>query len=176
MSAQTSYSLRMSAGYPGLLSGNGPKTIDTYLVETAAGIAPGVVVSQGTADDQCVIGGTNPLGIVLRNLDTENTSSDTILYALTEAVSVLVVGECEVYVATTGTKGDPIFSTDATGVISAGVASTGETQLGGELLTTLAAAGYAKIRITASVPVPVLTDGTTIEGSGITGDPISTVV
>lgn len=150
MSVQTTYSQYHSANYPGQLYGPGPHTIDTYLVETAAGVAPGKVVGQGTADDQCVIGGDAiGLGIVVRNLDVENNTSDAIVYAQKTPVGVLVEGECVVYVSEAGAKGAALNYVDATGVIGVGTAEAGETDLKAELMETLAAAGNARIRLFA---------------------------
>jgi hypothetical protein len=150
MSVQTTYSQYHLANYPGQLVGKGPKTSDTYLVETAAGIAPGKVVGQGTADDQCVLGGDGiGLGIVVRNLDVENNASDEIVYAQNTPVEVLIEGEIVVYVSEAGAKGAALNYVDATGVIGVGAAEAGETDLKAELMETLTAAGNARIRLFA---------------------------
>lgn len=148
MSAQTSYSNYHGAAYSGQLQGNGPKVIDTYLVETAAGIIPGVVVSKGTGDDQCVVGGDGTgIGIVIKNYDVENNSSDAIVYAQKTPVGVLVEGDISVLLDGAGNKGDALYYNDTTGAIGAGAVASGATALNGVLAETIAAAGVARIRL-----------------------------
>lgn len=152
MSAQTSYTLTpANAAYPGMLDGVGPHGVETLLVETAAGIAPGLVVSKGTADDQAVLGGTAPIGVVVRRLDVENNASDAIVYDQYTPVAVVYSGRVTVSLGGAGNRGDAIKSNDTTGVITAGAAGAGETQLNGELLDTVAGAGIAKILLTPQV-------------------------
>jgi hypothetical protein len=148
MSAQTTYSRYHTAAYSGQLQGDGPKVIDTYVVETAAGIAPGVVVSKGTADDQCVVGGDGTgIGVVVRNLDVENNTSDEIVYAQGTPVGVLVEGDISVLMDGAGDKGSAIYYDDTTGAIGAGAAASGATALNGVLAETIAAVGVARVRL-----------------------------
>jgi len=151
MAAQTSYSLTSAIAYPGLIADLGPNRIESYLVETVAGIAPGLTVGPGTLDDQCVLGGTAPVGVVVRSLDVENNVSDTIVYAATEDVGVMISGVVWVSLGNTGAKGAAIYSIDATGVIQSGTAGAGQTQLNGELMDTITAAGLARIRLTPQI-------------------------
>ena len=148
MSVQTTYTLNANANYPGQLYGNGPKTVDTGIVEEANGVAPGLVVSKGTNDDQISLGGDGTgVGIVIRNLDVENNASDAIVYADETQVAVLIEGDIVVALSEAGNKGDALNYVDATGVIGVGAASTGETDLKGVLMETISAAGNARIRL-----------------------------
>lgn len=152
MSAQTTYTLKpANAAYPGQLDGVGPHLTETFLVETAAGIAPGLTISKGTADDQAVLGGTSPIGVVVRRLDVENNASDAIVYDQYTPIAVIKSGVVNVSLGGAGNRGDAIKSNDTTGVITAGTAGAGETQLNGELLDTIAGAGIAKILLTPQV-------------------------
>lgn len=62
---------------------------------------------------------------------------------------LLTMGEIVVSLATAAAIGDGIFYTNATGVLSAGTASTGQTQIAGAKVTryTLAGAGLATIEL-----------------------------
>lgn len=153
MSRQTTYTRRPAeAAYPGLLDGVGPHGIETFLVETAAGIAPGLVVSPGTADDQAVLGGDGTgVGVTIRRLDAENNASDVLVYNQHDPVAVVYSGRVWVSLGGAGSRGDAIKYNDTTGVITAGTAGTGETQLNGELLDTVSGAGLAKILLTPQV-------------------------
>lgn len=174
MSAQTSYSRVMANAYPGQLDGAG-HDIETALVETAAGVAPGVIVSKGTADDQCVIGGSAPIGAVARRLDVENNSSDTLVFEQYSPAAVVKRGRINVAFSGAVSKGALLNYNTTTGVIGTGVAGAGEKQLRGQLLQTLTGAGVAIIDLEPQYEVPVTADGTGIEGSGITGDTLSLV-
>lgn len=147
MSAQDNYSLLRSRGYAGSLYGKGPHQKDSYSVETAAGIAPGLAVSVGSSDTQAVLGSTSPVGVVIRTLDVENNTSDAIVYPQEHTISVVTSGDVLVELGNTGSKGDDIYSIDATGVIQAGTAGAGQTQLNGKLMETITAAGIARIRL-----------------------------
>jgi hypothetical protein len=81
----------------------------------------------------------------------ENNASDTIVYAQTEDVGVMISGVVWVALGNTGSKGAAIYSIDATGVIQSGTAGAGQTQLNGELMDTITAAGLARIRLTPQI-------------------------
>lgn len=151
MGAQSSYPLRSSANYPGQIADIAPMEIEAYLVETAAGIAPGYGVSLGSSDNQCVLGGTVPIGVVVRALDTENNVSDEIVYPLTKDVGVMIQGNVVVPLSNTGTKGDQIFMDNTSGQLGAGVAASGATQMSGELAETITAVGNARVRLVPQV-------------------------
>ncbi len=151
MTVQTEYAATIEKAYPGMYYGGNPRRVNSKLVETAA-IAAGIAVTTGTASRQVVKGGSGTFaGIVVRTLDSEGSSPTTtnaVEYGVGEAVAVMEWGDIYVDLANDGDEGDAIFFTDATGAISAGTASTGETQItGGVLMETKAAAGLALIRI-----------------------------
>jgi hypothetical protein len=75
MSVQTTYSLIGPKGYEGQIADTreGHRKI-SRAIETAAGVGFGLVVSRGTdKNKQAVIGGTDPLGITIRDLTKEGT-------------------------------------------------------------------------------------------------------
>jgi len=153
MTVQTSYAENMSAAYEGQLADLNNKYSDivSKRVETSAGIAPGRVVSPGTADDQVVIGGdATGIGVTIRDLSKRGAAStNELTYAQYEVAGVMKKGYLYVNIPTASAMGTGLFYNDTTGVIDAGTASTGETQLTGCTLeeTTTAENTIAKIRL-----------------------------
>ena len=156
MTVQTTYAANMSAAYEGQIADLYPNEIVSRRVETTLGIAPGRVVSRGTSNNQVALGGDAVgFGITVRDLAGEGVLSTMVLnYAKYDVAPVMRKGYCYVDLQTTGTKGAALFYTDADGLISAGTASTGETQLDGcTLEETLTAAGIALIRVAIEEPL-----------------------
>jgi len=156
MAVQTTYATNMTAAYEGQIADMFPNEIVSRRIETAAGIAPGRVVSRGTANNQVTIGGdATGFGITVRDLANEGAlSTMELTYAQYDVAPVMRKGYCYVDLQTTGTKGATLFYNDTTGLISAGTAGAGETQLDGcTLEETLAAAGIALIRVAIEEPL-----------------------
>jgi hypothetical protein len=146
----------MAAAYEGQLADMYPNEIVSRRVETAAGIAPGRVVSRGTNDNQITVGGdATGFGITVRDLANEGAvSTNNLLYAQYDVCPVIRKGYCYVDLQNTGTKGATLFYNDTTGLISAGTAGAGETQMDGcTLEETKAAAGIALIRVALEEPL-----------------------
>ena len=128
---------------------------DNKIVETAAGVIPGVVVSRGTdPDSQIVLGvSTVVLGIVVRTGDANGALgsevTNTPVYAQYEVANVLRRGYIWAYTTGVAFAGSEAISVvDATGVLKLGAAGVGETDLTNIVLeTTMAAAGVALFRI-----------------------------
>jgi hypothetical protein len=148
MSVQTSYAINMDRAYPGLLADLNKNRIISRLAEGGA-IPFGTVVSRGTADDQCVLGGTDPIGVALRTLDREGDLGTADLeYKEKDAVAVIEDGAVYVSVGSTGSPGDVLKYVNATGAILTGAPGTGETALPGVLEETVAAVDdIARIRL-----------------------------
>lgn len=145
MSAQTSYALNQAIAYAGLVYAQAPKDIISRKVETAAGIAFGVVVSRGTdADSQCLLGGTaDILGITVRSLDREaDDAAGAIEYAELETAAIMREGYIWAVCPTGCVPGDLVNFVEATGVLDSGApAGTGETGLDDCYWDSTAAAG-----------------------------------
>lgn len=133
-----------------------PTKADTenFIVETAAGLTPGVVVSRGTLANQVVLGvGTEVLGIVVRSGENfgavGSEVTNTPVYPQNTVVQILRDGEIYADVTGTGSAGSTaVNATDATGAIDLGAAAAGQTNLlGVKLESTMAAAGVARLRI-----------------------------
>lgn len=143
MTAQTSYDRLQPAAYPGLLYGVGPKDIISRAVEGVAGIEFGVACSRGTdVEKQVLPGGTAFLGISVRSLDREGAANTgAIKYNETEAAALLREGYIWAVCPAGCNAGDPVKYTNATGVLDAGAAAAGETQLDEAQWDTTVAAG-----------------------------------
>lgn len=154
MSAQTSYSIKQPIAYAGLIYAQAPHDIISRDVETVAGIGFGVAVSRGTDKDrQAVIGGTDFLGITIRSLDKEGAANTgAIQWNEKEAAGILRNGYIWAVCPTGCTAGDAVKYTDATGVLDAGAAGAGETQLDDAVWdTTASAGGLAVIRLNSTL-------------------------
>lgn len=153
MSAQTSYDLSLVKGYPGLIYAQAPSDIVSRAVETVAGIPFGVAVSRGTdKETQCVIGGTDFLGIAIRSLDKEGAANTgAIQWNETEAAGILRYGYIWVISTFTSAVGQGVIYNNTTGAIRSdgtGPAGAGETLLDGATFeTSSSAASLSLIRI-----------------------------
>ncbi len=150
MSAQTSYARNIPKAYAGLIYALAPHDNVSRDVEGAAGIEFGVVVSRGTDKErQCVLGGTDFLGITYRDLGREGAANTgAIKYSEKETAGILREGYIWAFCPTGCNPGDQVKYTDADGVLDSGAAAVGETQLNGARWETVAAAGeLAVIRL-----------------------------
>lgn len=149
MAVQTTYAANPAIGLPGQLTDNQPKIVETYLAETTA-IEPGLAVQQGTLGNQALLGTgtTATVGVTVRDESKEGlVSTNYITYPVKSAMSVIKWGYFYAYCASSAAKGAAFFATDATGVLEAGTASTGETQIAGTVEKAIAAAGITKFFI-----------------------------
>ena len=141
MSIQTTYDTSLAVAVDGLIvAGN---DVETMIVETAAGIAPGKVVSRGTGDHGCVIGGDGTgVGVVGRDLSKEGAvTTNELTYAQYDDCPVVRDGYVWAPVSDIASRGSVLNYVDATGVIGAGAAGGGETDLTGWTLETDVASG-----------------------------------
>lgn len=153
MSAQLSYSINQGKAYAGLIYAQAPHDIVSRAVETAAGIGFGVAVKRGTdADKQIDLAGSADfLGITIRSLEQEGDQAAAIQWDQYETAGVLREGYIWAVCPAGCTPGAAVKYTDDTGVLDAGAAGVGETQLDGATWETTAAAGeLAVIRLESS--------------------------
>lgn len=152
MAAQTSYSIYTRARLHGNLSDIRDYEADSYISEGSA-IPMGVVVSQGTTDDQAVLGGAvaGVLGITIKDLGLEGKAPGdaTLEYKENDVMSVLRRGTINIAIPSGGAKGAALKYNETTGVIDAGAPAAGETALplGYSLETTVQAGEVAIIRL-----------------------------
>lgn len=115
---QGSYDTSHPAGYAGMVASAVPSTRLSGFAE-GADIAFGLVVGQGTADRDVVVGpGSAYRGITLAD---KSRSNDT--YDASEAVAYMTKGEVYVVASTAVTVGDAV-TYDATGAVGAALANT----------------------------------------------------
>lgn len=149
MSAQNNYDIKQSVGYAGLVYARFPSEIVSRNVETAAGIAFGVVVSRGTdKDSQAALGGTdNILGVTIRDLGREGAANTgDIKYSEKETAGIMREGYVWAVCPTGCVPGDAVNFVEATGVLDSGAPSgTGETGLDDCFWDSTAAAGELAI-------------------------------
>lgn len=143
MSAQTSYAINQPKAYAGLIYALHPHDNDSFSVEGSAGINFGVAVSRGTDPErQVVLGGTNFVGITYRSLEREGAANTgAVKYNENETAGVMREGYIWAVCPAGCTAGDPVFYTDADGVLDAGTAAAGQTQLDGATWETTTVAG-----------------------------------
>lgn len=142
MSAQTSYTLNISKGLPGLIYDLSTKDVVSRAVETTAGADFGIVVSRGTdKEKQIVIGGADVLGVTVREISREGSADGSIKYSAKEAAGVMRKGYIWATIPTGGTAGAALKYNTTTGVIDAGAPAAGEAALTNSTLETTTAAG-----------------------------------
>ena len=111
----------------------------------SASIDFGLAVGAGSADTQCVVGGSTLLGVALRNpanpMDSDN-DGQYIQYQTVDVIDQDFV--CVNTASTSGAYGDPVSYNTTTGAVVIGAPGAGENMLGW-LAQTVTAAG--KIRI-----------------------------
>ena len=150
MSAQTSYSLDQSIAYAGLIFAQSPHDIISRSVETAGGVDFGVAVSRGTNKNrQCVVGASDFIGISIRSLEREGAANTgEVKYREKETAGIMRNGYIWVICPSGCNAGDKVKCSTSTGVIDAGDAGAGETQILGAVFDTTASAGeLAVVRI-----------------------------
>lgn len=154
MSAQTSYTIKQGKAYAGLLYDLAPHNIISRAVEPSAGIDFGVAVTRGTDADKQIdfAGSADFLGITVRSLENEGAANTGDLnYSQYKTAAVLREGYIWVVCPAGCVPGDDVKYTDGTGVLDAGAAGAGETQLDGASWETTAAAGeLAVLRLDTS--------------------------
>jgi hypothetical protein len=131
---QLTYLARPNEAYEGQPEDMNPKDKVTKRCETAAGIGFGLAVSYGTGDEDAVLGGTNPVGITIRDWQSEEGK-----YEQNDEMSVLTKGRIYVKIATAQAAGAALKYVQATGVLDAGAPIAGETAIPGKLERTTTA-------------------------------------
>jgi len=179
MSAQVAYAISQAVAYAGLIFAQSPHDIVSRDVEGAAGIGFGVAVSRGTDKDrQAIIGGSDYLGVTVRALDREGAAnSGDIEYAETEAAAIMRDGYLWAICPTGCTPGAAVLFNDTTGILDAGTAGGGETQLNGSSWESTTAAGAlgiirlndAEVNVNANVEQIINAELTATDGTSGVG-------
>lgn len=151
MAVQTTYSERISGARVGQIANTEDCVLISRNVETSAGIAFGMPVMQGAAEDGVVIiagGATNIVGITVRERSADPSFPDG--YKQYQSARLMRRGVLWVTVTDAGgvVQGDPVWVTEATGAFSnADVGAGGGQRLTGAIWDSAAANGaLARIR------------------------------
>lgn len=146
---QTSYSENMAVAVAGAPD-NHDFSANTFTAEGGA-IGFGVVVGQGTADRQAVLGATTgtALGVTIRSIvaNTEDT------YPENANMSVMYRGQIWVTVGGDVVAGGAVTFADATGVLSSVAAGAGQTALeGARWMSSASNGGLALLHLGGALP------------------------
>lgn len=149
MAVQTSYPINQGIAYAGAIFALGTTDIVSRSMESTAGVGFGVAVSRGTDKSrQVVLGGTDFLGVTVRDLSEEGSANGDVVIEENATAGIMREGYIWAVCPTGCNAGDAVKYTDATGILDSGSAGAGETALNGATWETTAAAGeLAVIRI-----------------------------
>jgi hypothetical protein len=156
MATQTSYDLHPAIGFPGQIAHPSQfQNVDSAFVEPSAGLAPGLAVIRGTADNQAAAytDAGEAIGVTVAR-----AARETAAFAEGEAVGVMTKGRIYVVVEDAVSAGDQAFARfGGTGTVGAfrSDADTDAAQLFPGVFVTSAGAGGLAI---LEVDVTALTD------------------
>ena len=146
MSAQLTYERLMDPRIHGALNDLNNAEVSSGVAEEALPV--GIAVKRGTDKEKQLLKATATdfIGVAIRDLHREGViNTNSLDYKVEENVSVLRRGRINLTCAAGCTAGDPVKYADATGVLDAGTAGVGETQIGGATWETTTAAGEVGI-------------------------------
>lgn len=128
---------------------------DTRICETAAGIAFGVAVSQGTSDNEALIGGASAavfagVSIVDKSINNDGGADG---YNQYDNMAVMTRGDIWVTVGGDVTDGGDATFASTTGVLSSAATSGSQFAIAGaRWMTTALSGGLAKLRLSGALP------------------------
>lgn len=147
---QETYSENIAIAFPGMVA-DADHAIDTRICETAAGIAFGVAVQQGTSDKEALVGAaaaTDFCGVSVR--DTTLAQDN---YAQYDNMGVLTRGHIWVTVGGDVAAGENVTFDASTGVLSSANASGSQFAITGAVWKTSASSGgLAKLYLGGGLP------------------------
>lgn len=152
---QSTYVENQPIAQAGMLASS-DHSVDTRICETAAGIAYGVAVSQGSADAGAVIGGASAavfVGISVQDMSVENDPANSDEYPRYANMGVMTRGDIWVVTGGIVAAGGDVTFASTTGVLSS--AATGGSQFaiaGARWMTSAASGALAKVRLSGSLP------------------------
>lgn len=117
---QTTYNQYHAIAYEGLVADSRDQTVESRVVETAAGIGFGKVTVQGVADNQVRVAEvTRPfVGITIATNAPVESVSPSDLYPQYANVPVMRKGSIWVTASVAVAVGDPVYYVPATGVLT----------------------------------------------------------
>lgn len=144
MPAQTSYEINHPNAYPGQLADINSATLVSRSVEDANGADFGIAMSRGTDGEKQALVGIQSggfLGISVRSLSRESEEGGSVKYRQNATAALLSDGFIFARCPSGCNPGDEVFADNATGVLDAGEAGAGETQLDSATWETSTEAG-----------------------------------
>lgn len=151
---QSSYSENIAAAYAGMVANMLQADISTRICETAAGIAFGVAVGKGSADDGAVIGAgaaASFLGVSVRDVTLDPDDLDK--YQQYANMAVITKGEIWVTAGGNVADGEDVTFVATTGVLSsAGTSGSQFAIAGARWMTTASSGQLAKLKLGGVVP------------------------
>ena len=162
---QSSWTAEPAAGRPGQIANMTNCRVDSRAVETAAGIGFGLAVSQGSSDNGCILGAaadatgtflsTTFVGITVNDIfryppDAAHTDE----YARYDVAGILSEGDIWVSPDHAVVDGGDVTFNRSTGRLSSEAAAGAQPRIpGARWMTTAAANGIAKVRLTGQLGV-----------------------
>lgn len=133
MAVQTTYQERIDPAFAGQIANMVPATLISRTVETAAGVALGTAVEQGTEDYGCIAfaGGGAVVGIAVRERSLDPNTPDK--FAQYDNARIMTKGSVWVTAAVAVDAGDDVYVTDAGAFTNV---SSGNTQIVGARFDT----------------------------------------
>ncbi len=158
MAFQSTVALDQAFGVPGELRFEGPTRVTPGITKgTAANILVGSAYTIDTADGKYSPGGTGVFGGIMINPKTQpnfgtsggGTLAPNLQVPVNQPAEFCTMGIVCVQLSNAATIGDGVYFTNATGLVSAGTASTGQTQIANAKVVRFsnAAAGLAVISL-----------------------------
>jgi hypothetical protein len=116
---QTNFQRYINAGQVGMPASSTGWDADTRVCETAAGLAFGLAVSQGSGDKGCIIGGTAFVGITMADPTLAQAAGITTVdtYAQYDNVAVFVRGDIWVTAEDAVTAGEAVYYSTTYGTL-----------------------------------------------------------
>lgn len=149
MAVQDTYRDNLRPGVPGQIVDMSPRSLMSRTVETAAGIAFGVAVEQGTADEGCkVFDGGTILGVTVRE---RSLIAGTDKFSQYDSARIMIgLGTVWVTVAVDVVAGDPVYVRPSNNTWQKSNADSGVLLANARYDSTATAGNLAKIRLGAA--------------------------
>jgi hypothetical protein len=143
---QSTYIRYLTPAQNGMLASEVNWAADTRIVETSAGIGFGLAVSQGTADNGCILGGTAFVGITRADPTLAQAAGLTTVdkYARYDNAGILTMGDLWVVVEFNVSAGDAVYYNATTGQLGL---SGGTIIEDARWMTTASAGSLAVVRL-----------------------------
>jgi len=149
---QETYSENIPVTLPGTLADE-DHSVDTYVVETEAGIGFGLACSQGTEDHQTLLGSASAALFIGISVKDKTVPGAEELYPDQENIGIMYRGDIWVTTGGVVNVGDDVTFVASTGVLSSEATSGTQFAISGaRWMTSASSGGLAKVRLSGSLP------------------------